>query len=66
MDNTDLISLGYASQVFQRSPAELKIVLDGQKSKPALTLNGVAYYPFADVVRAKSYLDSLDGSKADA
>ncbi len=60
----DLISLGYAAQVFQRNPAELKIVLDGLKATPQLTLNGVGHYRFEDVARAQKYLDDRETQNA--
>jgi len=61
--DTDLISLGYASQVFQLSPAMLEIGLRAFGGKPVLTLNGVNYYAFAAMVQAKHFVEGQADAK---
>lgn len=60
----ELITLGYASQALQQSPARLRIALDDAGSKPQLSLNGQFYYAFDDVVRAVARIEEHLGSKA--
>ena len=55
MDTTDLISLGFASQTFQVSPALLEIGLRAAEAKPVLILNGVVYYAFASMAAAAAF-----------
>ena len=67
----DLSTLGYSCALFQRDPRLLRAMLDAARVKPALLLDGVAFYNRDDLTAAvellaKTELDLDARDKAEA
>lgn len=60
--DTDLISLGYAAQVFQQSPKLLEIGLRAVGAEPQLMLNGTVYYSFDAMAAAAKFAAGDEGA----
>lgn len=57
----ELISLGYAAQLFQQSPNTIRRALEKSGRPPKQIVNGVEHYEYGDVKEAVATMS--DGGK---